>query len=69
MGRHFLTQGRPGVRVRNVHGKSGPKIYVYAVFSSLSSDFEKGGAQKGTPGVCKDSLEPRVSWAEPEGWA
>ena len=25
MGRNFLTQGRPGVRVRNVRGKSGPK--------------------------------------------
>ena len=25
MGRNFLTQGRPGVRVRNVCGKSGPK--------------------------------------------
>ena len=35
MGRNFLTQGRPGVRVRNVRGKSGQKVYVYAVFSSL----------------------------------
>ena len=25
MGRNFLTQGRPGVRVRNVRRKSGPK--------------------------------------------
>ena len=25
MGRNFLTQGNPGVRVRNVRGKSGPK--------------------------------------------
>ena len=25
MGRNFLTKGRPGVRVRNVRGKSGPK--------------------------------------------
>ena len=25
VGRNFLTQGRPGVRVRNVCGKSGPK--------------------------------------------
>ena len=25
VGRNFLTPGHPGVRVRNVHGKSGPK--------------------------------------------
>ena len=35
VGRNFLTPGRPGVRVRNVCGKSGSKVYVYAVFSSL----------------------------------
>ena len=25
VGRNFLTQGHPGVRVRNVRGKSGPE--------------------------------------------
>ena len=39
VGRNFLTPGHSGVRVRNVRGKSGPKVYVYAVFSSL----KKGG--------------------------
>ena len=33
MGRNFLTQGRPGVRVRNVRGKSGPKsLCLYLSF-------------------------------------
>ena len=36
VGRNFLTPGHSGVRVRNVRRKSGPKVYVYAVFSSLS---------------------------------
>ena len=36
MGRNFLTQGRPGVRVRNVCGKSGPKSLCLCVFSSLT---------------------------------
>ena len=31
-GRNFLTPGHPSVRVRNVHGKSGPKFCVYVVF-------------------------------------
>ena len=35
MGRNFLTQGRLGVRVRNVHGKSGPKSLCLCCFSSL----------------------------------
>ena len=35
MGRNFLTQGRPGVRVRNVRGKSGPKSLCLCCFSSL----------------------------------
>ena len=36
MGRNFLTPGNPGVRVRNVRGKSGPKsLCYYVVFSSL----------------------------------
>ena len=34
-GRNFLTQGRPGVRVRNVRGKSGPKSLCLCCFSSL----------------------------------
>ena len=32
MGRNFLTQGRPGVRVRNVRGKSGPKTLCLCCF-------------------------------------
>ena len=32
MGRNFLTQGRPGVRVRNVRGKSGPKSLSLCFF-------------------------------------
>ena len=31
-GRNFLTQGRPGVRVRNVRGKSGPKSLCLCCF-------------------------------------
>ena len=37
MGRNFLTQGRPGIRVRNVHGKSGPKSLCLCCFSSLET--------------------------------
>ena len=36
MGRKFLTQGRPGVRVRNVRGKSGPESLCLCCFSSLT---------------------------------
>ena len=32
MGRNFLTQGRPGVRIRNVCGKSGPKSLCLCCF-------------------------------------
>ena len=32
MGRNFLTQGHPGVRVRNVRGKSGPKSLCLCCF-------------------------------------
>ena len=32
MGRNLLTQGRPGVRVRNVRGKSGPKSLCLCCF-------------------------------------
>ena len=32
MGRNFLTQGRPSVRVRNVRGKSGPKSLCLCCF-------------------------------------
>ena len=32
MGRNFLTQGRPGVRVRNVREKSGPKSLCLCCF-------------------------------------
>ena len=39
MGRNFSTQGRPGVRVRNVRGKSGPKSLCLCCFSSLSLDW------------------------------
>ena len=35
MGRNFLTPGHPGVRVRNVRGKSGPKSLCLCCFSSL----------------------------------
>ena len=36
VGRNWLTPGHPGVRVRNVRRKSGPRnVYVYVVFSSL----------------------------------
>ena len=34
MGRNFLTPGHPGVRVRNVRGKSGPKSLCLCCFSS-----------------------------------
>ena len=36
MGRNFLTLGHPGVRVRNVLGKSGPKSLCLCCFSSLN---------------------------------
>ena len=36
MGRNSLTQGRPGVRVRNVRGKSAPKTLCLCCFSSLT---------------------------------
>ena len=43
MGRDFLTQGRPGVRVRNVRGKSGPKsLCLCCFFSSLKSGKKVG---------------------------
>ena len=32
MGRNFLTPGHPGVRVRNVRGKSGPKSLCLCCF-------------------------------------
>ena len=32
VGRNFLTQGHPGVRVRNVRGKSGPKSLCLCCF-------------------------------------
>ena len=32
MGKNFLTQGRPGVRVRNVRGKFGPKSLCLCCF-------------------------------------
>ena len=32
MGRNFLTQGHPGVRVKNVRGKSGPKSLCSCCF-------------------------------------
>ena len=32
MGRNFLTQGRPGVRVRNVRGRSAPKSLCLCCF-------------------------------------
>ena len=35
MRRNFLTPGHPGVRVRNVRWKFGPKVYVCVVFSFL----------------------------------
>ena len=43
MGGSFLTQGRPGVRVRNA-GNPDQKVYVYAVFSSLSLRSGVGGS-------------------------
>ena len=36
MGRNFLTPGHPGVRVRNVRRKSGPKSLCLCCFSSLT---------------------------------
>ena len=41
MGRNFLTQGRPGVRVRNVRGKSGPKSLCLCCFF-FSEEFNRG---------------------------
>ena len=38
MGRNFLTQGRPGVRVRNVRGKSGPKSLWLCCFFLPDND-------------------------------
>ena len=38
VGRNFLTPGHPGVRLRNVRGKSGPKRLCLCCFSSLSCD-------------------------------
>ena len=31
-GRNFLTSGHPGVRVRNVRGKSGLKNFMFMLF-------------------------------------
>ena len=43
VGRNFLTPGHPGIRVRNVRGKSGPK----SLFESVQTRcIVKGEAQK-----------------------
>ena len=42
MGRNFLTQGHPGVRVRNVRRKSGPKrLCLHPIRNYLPKEFEK----------------------------
>ena len=41
-GRNFLTQGRPGVRVRNVRGKSGPKSLCLCCFFFPDEGLLKG---------------------------
>ena len=58
MGSNFLTQGRPGVSVRNVRGNPGRKVYVYVVFSSLILAFEASRAfQELSPGS-----PPQYGW-------
>ena len=48
MRRNFLTQGRPGVRVRSVRGKSGPKsLCLCCLFFPDNQEPRKGGFQKG----------------------
>ena len=64
MGRNFLTRGRPGVRVRNVRGKSGPKSLCLCCFFFPDSQrfdcgwFEKGSLRKLCHGtfVCQSFL-------------
>ena len=54
MGRNFLTQGRPGVRVRNVCGKSGPKSLCLCCFFFPElppwKSIARHGALSGLPG-------------------
>ena len=42
VGRNFLTPGHPGVRVRNVRGKSGPESLCLCCFSSLTNYPQNG---------------------------
>ena len=41
VGRNLLTPGHPGVRVRNVRGKSGPKSLCLCCFSSLKTTWNE----------------------------
>ena len=55
-GRNFLFPGHPGVRVRNVRGKSGPKSLCLCCFSSLTSACSETAWKEARPasvGVCK----------------
>ena len=54
MGRNFLTQERPGVRVRNVRGKSGPKSLCLCCFFYPTQT-----------GLCK--FGATLFWGNPKG--
>ena len=58
MGRNFLTQGRPGVRVRNVRGKSGPKSLCLCCFFFPEWIFR--GFY--TPSLCLSIIERRLHY-------
>ena len=47
MGRNILTQSRPGVRVRNVRGKSGPKSLCLCCFFFPDLGNVTGGSEPG----------------------
>ena len=69
MGRNFLTQGRPGARVRNVRWKSGPKSLCLCCFSSLKQGQRIRNLQH-TLGIhwetCASCLQDRVRKISPK---
>ena len=63
-GRNFLTPGHPGVRVRNVRGKSGPESLCLCCFSSLRSLVRTGVCRgfRNRPRTFKTAKRRRKSW-------
>ena len=56
VGRNFLTPGHPGVRVRNVRGKSGPKslcLCCFFAFLSYSCTWKIAKYSADLPSYCK----------------